>query len=190
MFGGSPMLSLPPNFYASTPPQSYQPPPRYTAPAVPRSATPPAWQEPAPEQQPVVEAPAQRAPVYRGKADDEETVTETVTVVEEPQPERQPERLSLPAPEDLGVGCGCGRCECSPCRCSARVDWTEVHARLERLGALSFQQQKLAGGGYRVSFLLPTEHPDRSQHVQATAQTALQAAGLALDRAEELARRR
>jgi hypothetical protein len=185
MFGGSPILSVPPGFFSSPPAESYAPAPRYSAPPVQQPAPPPAWQQSAPDQQPAVEAPTPRAPVYRGKADDE-VVTETVTVVEE----REPERLSLPAPENLGVGCGCGRCECSPCHCNAQVDWAEVHARLERLGALSFQEQKLAGGGYRVSFLLPTEREDRSQHVQATAQTALQAAGLALDRAEELARRR
>jgi hypothetical protein len=38
--------------------------------------------------------------------------------------------------------------------------------------------------------LLPTERVNRSQHVEATAETALQAAGLALNRAELLVRKK
>jgi hypothetical protein len=152
---------------------------------VSRPAPPPSWQQSAPEQQPVVQEPAPRGPIYRGKADDE-AVTETVTV----EAESRAEVLNLPSPEQLGVGCGCGKCECSPCNCNAPVDWAEVHRRLEQLGALSFHEQKMTEGGYRVSFLLPTDRENRSQHVEATAETAIQAAQLALDRAEALAKRR
>jgi hypothetical protein len=184
MFGGSPILSAPPAFFQAMPAPSY-PPTNYAPRPASRPAAAPAWQQQsAPEEQPVVDAPAPRGPVFRGKSDDE-VVTETVTV----EAEERSEPLSLPSPESLGVGCGCDKCECSPCKCQAPRDWADLHERLEQLGALSFHQQKLSEGGYRVSFLMPTGRENRSQHVEATAETALQAAGLALNRAEVLARR-
>jgi hypothetical protein len=183
MFGGSPILSAPPGYFQPMPAPSYQPPNYAPRPA---SRPAPVWQQqPAPEEQPMVDAPAPRGPVFRGKADDE-VVTETVTV----EAEERSEPLNLPSPEALGVGCGCDKCECSPCKCRAPKDWAEFHQRLEQLGALSFHQQKLTDGSYRVSFLLPTERDNQSHHVEATAETGLQAAGLALNRAEILARRR
>jgi len=178
------MMSAPGGIFPAMPAQGYQAP-QYT----PRPVNPPAplpcWQQYAPEQQPAIQEAAPRGAIYRGKADDE-AVTETVTAAAD----SRPEPLNLPSPEQLGVGCGCGKCECSPCNCKAPVDWAELHHRLEKLGALSFHEQKLTEGGYRVSFLLPTDRENRSQHVEATAETAIQAAQLALDRAEKLASRK
>src|SRR5690349_2827311 len=120
MFGGPPILSAPPAFVQQMPAPNYTPRP------VSRPAPAPAWQQPlAPEEQPAIQAPAPRGPVFRGKAE-EEVVMETVTL----EAEEHSEPLSLPSPESLGVGCGCDRCECSPCRCSAPKDWAEMHQRL------------------------------------------------------------
>ena len=182
MFGGPPIMSAP-VFFPDAP--SY-PAPRYDYPPAPRAAPQAVWQQPAPQEQvPAVPA-VPRAPIVRAKSDDEplpEPVREQRPAVEE----RRPEPLNLPSPEELGVGCGCSHCRCEPCHCQAPVDWAEVHRRLDQLGALSFHQQKLLEGGYRVSFALPGSRSDRMHQVEATAPTEAQAVHLALQKAQELA---
>jgi hypothetical protein len=168
MFGGSPMMTSP-AFMPSMPVQSY-PAPRYDYPPMNRPAPPPRWQQPAPSQQALAQPTTPRAPIFRAKAEDE-PLPEAPPVVEE----RRPEPLSLPSPEQLGVGHG------------PSVDWADVHRRLEQLGALSFQQQKRLEGGFRITFMLPTDHNDRTQQIEAVAETEAQAVRLALEKAEELA---
>jgi hypothetical protein len=70
------------------------------------------------------------------------------------------------------------------------IDWADVHRRLDRLGAISFHQQKLMDGGFQVTFLLPSEQPHRAHQVEAKADSADQAVALALERAEQLAKQK
>jgi hypothetical protein len=86
--------------------------------------------------------------------------------------------LTLPAPEQLGIACNT-----APARPEA--DWADVHRRLERLGAISFHQQKLTAGGYRFTCQLPSGQASRARQIEAEAATAAEAAVLALDRAEQ-----
>jgi hypothetical protein len=88
--------------------------------------------------------------------------------------------LTLPSPDELGI-------TCAPAPATNAADWADVHRRLERLGAVAFHQQKLAAGGYRFTCLLPSGQANRSQHIEAEAATATEAACLALDRAEKSA---
>src|SRR5262249_41416296 len=75
-----------------------------------------------------------------------------------------PARPTLPPREELGVTCARSA---SP----AGVDWNAAHRRLDRLGALGFHLDRLAQGGCRVTFLLPTAQPERTHHIETTAAT-------------------
>lgn len=55
--------------------------------------------------------------------------------------------LMLPSPEKLGV-----LTEAPPT--SVAVDWNDLHARLQKLGVISFQLNKTAQNSYRVNLLL------------------------------------
>jgi hypothetical protein len=94
-----------------------------------------------------------------------------------------PGRLKLPSPGELGL-----LTEAVPssekCKTGSAVDWADIHRRLDRLGALSFHQENLPEGGCRVTFLLPTDQPNRAQQIDARAETPAEAVGLALERAE------
>jgi hypothetical protein len=94
-----------------------------------------------------------------------------------------PRPLVLPAPEQLGVAG-------VPSTSVARIDWENVHRRLDNLGALAFHQQKLEAGGCRIMVLLPTEHQEHTHQVEADASTASEAISLVLDRAEKCVRSR
>jgi hypothetical protein len=94
--------------------------------------------------------------------------------------ETAPARLRLPSPAELGLPpAGADKVSAD-----ASVNWTEVHNRLDRLGALSFHQEKMPGGGCRITFLLPTGQPHRAHQIDAQAETAAEAVRLALERAE------
>jgi hypothetical protein len=145
------------------------PAPRYVNQPAPQ---PPSW-PPQPQPQ-TSQAAAPSRPVFRGQAPEE--------AEPEPPPRSlaaaRPAPLTLPAPEQLGLD------RTGPAS-NAALDWAEVHRRLDRLGALSFHQQKLAAGGYRVTFLLPTDQPNRARQVEAEADSVAQAVTLALRQAEQ-----
>jgi hypothetical protein len=177
MFGGPPIMSSP-AFVQPFPAQVY-PAPRYIGQGVNPPAAPPVWNEPVAAGPPYGQGPS-RDPVARGRAEDEPSPTlapRAPVQLREPEPLDEVARppLKLPAPEDLGLG--------SAARAS--VDWADVHNRLDRLGALSFYQQKLAGGGYRVTFLLLAGKADRVRQIEAEADSVAAAVTLALDRAEK-----
>jgi hypothetical protein len=137
------------------------------------------WNEPVSAGPPYAQGP-NRDLVARGRAEEEPSLTPAPRAqvqLREPEPLEEVARapLKMPAPEDLGLG--------SAAR--ATVDWADVHNRLDRLGALSFYQQKLAGGGYRVTFLLSTGKADRARQIEAEADSVAGAVTLALDRAEK-----
>jgi hypothetical protein len=119
--------------------------------------------------------------VARGRSEEEpapERASPVRIKLRDPEPlEEEHAPLKLPAPEKLGLADN-GR---------AAVNWTEVHNRLDRLGALSFYQQKVAANRFRVTFLFPSSQPNRAHQVEAEAQTAEAAVALALERAEQWA---
>jgi hypothetical protein len=88
-----------------------------------------------------------------------------------------PAPLTLPAPEQLGVSAPCAG---GAPPLVAVVDWNATHARLRQLGAISVQMVKLSTGGFRFTFLLPTDEPSRTRHVEATGQSEAEAVNLAL----------
>jgi hypothetical protein len=148
---------------------------RYVSEPAFRPTNAPAWQPQFVQEQAAAPRPVARTPLIRLKGPDED----------EPAPSPSaaaaaaPTRLRLPSPGELGLA---SELE-TPHRAS--VDWADVHGRLDRLGALSFHQQKTTEGGYRVTFLLPTAQPDRTHEVDAHAETAAEAVRLALGHAEK-----
>ncbi len=180
------MMSAP-MYVQQMPPQGYAAP-RYVnqpmQPAMPQAPAPaaPRWPPAEPQAPVLAQDAAPRAPVVRGRAEEEPAPRPAfIPAAREPIPEERPvvadsppARLSLPSPEQLGVA-GAG----------APVDWGEVHRRLDRLGAVSFRQEKLLDGGYRVTFLLPTAQGNRTHCVTAESRQAAEAVGRALDQAEQ-----
>jgi hypothetical protein len=158
-------------------------------PQQPQQVAPPPWQATAPPaRNPVPAAMAAQngnpeRPKIRMQAP--ETLLPDAAPHMPPQPQTpapQPTRLTLPSPEQLGVS-GTGPAPVTSPATALRVDWNDLRARLERLGALGLHLDKLAIG-YRVAFLLPTNQPDRAHHIEATADTEAAAIRLALQRAE------
>lgn len=187
MFGGPPIMSSP-SFIPSAPPQVY-PGPRYASQPMSPPAAPPGWAQAAPPGGGYAPPPPPTAPIARGRAEEEpasEAAPQLAPARAEQQstPEETPrEPLRLPSPEELGV-------DSPAAKSQAVINWTQVHRQLARLGALSFYQQKLPGGGYRVTFLLPAGKEGRAHHVEAIAETDAEAVLLALDRAEKWAGQR
>jgi hypothetical protein len=109
-------------------------------------------------------AAAQAKPIVRGAMPDSPAA---------PPP---PTRIVLPSPEALGIKIG-------PATPPAAPDWNHVHARLEKLGTVNYQRDRLSQGGYRVILSLP------AHRVEATGDTEAAAVLLALERAENLVQR-
>jgi hypothetical protein len=88
----------------------------------------------------------------------------------------------LPPPEELGV-------TLARKKATSALDWSAIHRRLGQLGPNDFRLDRLPEGGYRATLLLPTGQENRKHHIEAPGQTEAEAVCLALDRAEEWARR-
>jgi hypothetical protein len=86
----------------------------------------------------------------------------------------------MPSPDQLGVALG------KPSG-SAGLDWAVVHHRLDQLGAVCFNLEKLPQGTYRFTCLLPTAQPGRTHRVEAVAASESEVVRLVLDRSEEWA---
>jgi hypothetical protein len=91
------------------------------------------------------------------------------------RPDSRPEPLAMPSPEQLGV---------SKARPAGSADWGAAHRRLQELGAVCFQLEKLPQGGCRCTCLLPTAQPDRNHRIEAVSDSEADAVRLALDKAE------
>jgi hypothetical protein len=102
--------------------------------------------------------------------------------IEPPPPARPAEEIRIPSPEALGVA--------GTRAADAGLDWAAVNRRLESLGAVCFQMNKLPGGGWRVTCLVPTGQPDRTQRIEAEAGDRAEAVRLALEQAEQSAPKR
>jgi hypothetical protein len=147
----------------------------YAQPAAPYRAAP------APAPQPAVPQGVAQAPrpnngiIVRGQRPEEP--------IEPARPApRPPETIRLPSPEELGVGVRR--------TADAGLDWDTVHRRLEGLGAVCFQMNRLPQGGWRVTCLLPTGQSDRSQRIEAEAADRDDAVRLVLERAEQWAQKK
>lgn len=93
-------------------------------------------------------------------------------------------RLALPSPEKLGIGIDTA----APAPAAPAVDWNDVHARLQRLGAISFQMERLGPNGHRVTFIL-VDNAGQPQRIESEAATIAEAVHLALQRGDSVARR-
>jgi hypothetical protein len=58
--------------------------------------------------------------------------------------------VRIPTPEELGVGVPQSASPATP-----PVDWADTQARLQQLGAVSFQLETLSAGRYRFACWLP-----------------------------------
>lgn len=116
-------------------------------------------------------AAAPRSPVARFRAQSpDEPLSKEIPVPPRPTP------IAMPSPEQLGV---------APAQADAGgFDWSGAHRRLDLLGAVACQRERLAQGGYRFTCVLPTTQADRTHRVEAVAASEEEAVRLALQRAE------
>lgn len=156
------------------------------APSAPPSFMPPPGTRPLmlPPQQPAQQPPqqltwnpAQRqpqrpAPIIRAQSDDDA-----------PAPARQPEprrsSLAMPSPEEMGLGMRSTPAEPS------HVDWTAAHARLQQLGASSFQIDRRSSGEWHICCLLTNSASAKCRRIEATAGTDGEAVQAVLEQAEK-----
>jgi hypothetical protein len=106
-------------------------------------------------------------PIIRAKGDDEPA----------PRPTR-PMPLTLPSPESLGI---------ARAPATASVDWSATRTRLDRVGVIGFNLERLSPAGYRFTCLMPTSQPGRTHRVEAVAATEADVVRLALAKSEEWA---
>ncbi len=79
----------------------------------------------------------------------------------------------MPSPDQLGV---VGR--------SADGDWTTIHKRLQELGVVTFQVDRLSADVVQFTCLLPTADPGKTRRIEAHGATEAEAARRALDEAQ------
>lgn len=97
---------------------------------------------------------------------------------DEPAP-RRPASIRIPSPEELQIT-GQPVQDLPP----ASVDWVQIRRRLDDLGSVGFQMDRLPEGGYRFICLLPTAQADRHHRIEARAASEAEAIQLVLERAE------
>ena len=158
MIGGPPIAGFPPG---------YAPPPGFVPPGGFASAPPGFVPGAAPFTAPVQTRPMVAMPPPPPRSPN---VLARAKVDEEPV---RPQPMTLPPPEQLGVAR----------RSPDGVDWAETHRRLQELGAVGFQLEPLATGGYRFVCLLPSGLPDRPSRIDGQGATQAEAVRAALDRA-------
>jgi hypothetical protein len=81
----------------------------------------------------------------------------------------------VPSPEQLGIAA-------SSKPAAQAVDWTDARRRLDELGAVGFNLQKLADDRYQFTVLVPLAESTKTRRVEATAGTEAEAVRLALAR--------
>jgi len=157
--------------------------PMNSFPSGPVAVSPGVWQGPviqaaqAPTSPRSAWAPQQSTPrpIFRAKGPDEEPPAPVSAGF------RNPPSISIPTPEQMGV-------PSAPIPSSENLDWTSIHRRLEKLGAVCFRMDQLDTGGCRFTCLLPTRQPGITHRVEADAPTPAQAAQIVLSQAEEWTR--
>jgi hypothetical protein len=91
----------------------------------------------------------------------------------------RPMARAIPSPEELGIAI-------SRSAENASTDWSEVHKRLDQLGATCFHLEK-STGGCRITCLLPTAQEGRTHRIEAEASSEADAVRATLAQAEEWA---
>jgi hypothetical protein len=151
------MIGGPPVFFAPPPVTMLPPgygPVPYAPPPVPRQAAPSVR---------TAQAPAPRVPVMRGQ------------MAEEAAPPLRIAPVAMPSPDQLGVNVrpAAGAC-----------DWTAIHRRMQELGVVSFQMDRLNAEVYQITCLLPTAEAGRTHRIEAHGTTEAEAVRCALDEAQ------
>lgn len=179
------MIGGPPIFmptYPSAPPPTYvrQPQPQLFLPPSPA---------PAPAPRPRAAAPVPPPSAVRGARPDDPPSRPA-------PPPPPPEPVTIPTPEELGVartspaaGAASGS-EPGPATPTGRraagaggPDWARTRARLQELGAVSFQLERLPAGGYRFACWLPRGTGAGDERIDAQAGSEAEAVRLCLERA-------
>jgi hypothetical protein len=161
------------------PPPGFLPAPAAAfAPAAPaaqvRPPAAPARTPAAPANLAATPQPAPRAPVVRAQGPDD--------LIPPPPPipaARPREPVALPTPEQLGVAAARAAGDA--------VDWAAVDRRLQSLGAVCFQMNRLPQDRWCITCVLPTAQPDRTHRVEAEADTKAEAVRAVLEQAEKWA---
>jgi len=139
---------------------------------------PTAWQIPQQPRSPTVASqPALPKPTVRAKGDDADSSSKSAIA------ENRFSMLAMPSPEQLGIV----QRQSKP---GDGADWTQTRRRLERLGAISFQMEKMDRGGFRFLCLLPTGKPGCTHRVEAVAASEAEAIRMVLLESEDWALRR
>jgi hypothetical protein len=146
----------------------------YAMPVMPMQPMPQTWQAPPQTMPPAVRPQQQPQPLAWAPAQP----VKARGVAAEPAPPR----FVLPPPEALGVTSNVA----AP---TPQFDWTQVQARMARLGVLRYRKDPVTTGGFSVTLLLPTADPTRGQPITAQGETEAAAVQLALEFAEAAARR-
>jgi hypothetical protein len=81
----------------------------------------------------------------------------------------------MPSPDQLGVA---GRPTDGAC------DWTAIHRRMQDLGVISFQLDRLNADVFQITCLLPTSEAGRTHRIEAHGATEAEAVRCALDEAQ------
>ncbi len=92
-----------------------------------------------------------------------------------------PAKFVLPSPQALGVST---TFNLPAAPVAAPVDWNQIQARIERLGVLKYEKERVGPDLIRVRLVLPTADPTLGQPVSAQGATEVAAILLALDQAE------
>jgi thioredoxin-related protein len=123
----------------------------------------------------------------------EDRIPARALAIEEPAHPSQPARaeeqvaarqemLRLPSPEELGIGAE----KAAPTRETKMIDWSALHARLDRLGASSFLVQRPSAQIVRIISMFPVSE-NRVHRIEASATTEAEAVRLFLEQVDEWA---
>jgi hypothetical protein len=187
MFAPMPMYAQPQMQYAQPPVQYAQPQMQYAQPQNPYGG--PTQNYPQQQQPPRQQMPS---PAYLASGNvpppqwaPPPSAARMASPDPAPAPKLQP--LALPTPESLGIRPAAQAPAALPEPmpvATAKIDWNDVHARLQRLGALRFQLDKLPDGRTRAGFWLPTGPMSAPLPVEAIGDNEASAVLNALQRAE------
>jgi hypothetical protein len=124
-------------------------------------APPPAPRPAAPVR--TAQAPAPRPATIRGQMPDEVVPSARIALV------------AMPSPDQLGVNVR---------PADGTADWTAIHRRMQELGVISFQMDRLNADVFQITCLLPTAEVGRTHRIEAHGTTEAEAVRCALDEAQ------
>ena len=83
--------------------------------------------------------------------------------------------VAMPSPDQLGVNVRPADGAC---------DWTAIHRRMQELGVISFQMDRLNADVFQITCLMPTAEAGRTHRIEAHGATEAEAVRCALDEAQ------